>query len=132
MDTTIGGTSGRKNLVPSGALLERWSHREWTDGVRIDRLLALDRLTIHTHNSTYEIIIAAPFSADVFVRGGAFFPDFVRARVAGSSLGGSFLKLRSIHVGFCMELADGKRTIITSPVNAVALDAGPDGPLRVM
>jgi len=50
------------------------------------------------------------------VRGGAFFPEFTRVRVAGSSLGGSFLKLHGVYLGFRMELADGGRMIVTSPV----------------
>ena len=41
---------------------------------------------------------------------------FTPARLAGSSLGGSFLKLRSVHVGFRLELGTDRGFIITSPV----------------
>jgi hypothetical protein len=58
------------------------------------------------------------------VRGGAFFPDFTRVRVAGSSLGGSFLKLHGIYIGFRMELADGARMVVTSPVETVTCGDG--------
>jgi hypothetical protein len=121
MGTTITNEAKASSLVPSGALLDTWTAHQWQDGVRVDRLIAMDRLMIRTQNSTYEIIVVAAGTADVVVRGGAFFPEFTRARVAGSSLGGSLLKLHSIHVGFRMELADGQRTIWTSPVRHVAM-----------
>ena len=54
-------------------------------------------------------------------RGGAFFPVFTAARLAGSSLGGSFLKLRSVHVGFRLELGTDRGFIITSPVRTVTI-----------
>jgi hypothetical protein len=43
------------------------------------------------------------------------------ARLAGSSLGGSFLKLRSVHLGFRLELSTDRGFVITSPVRSVAL-----------
>ena len=119
MKTTIGKGTGANDLVPSGALLDTWSAHGWSDGVLVNRLAAFDRLTIQTHHSTYELIVVEPGSAEVLVRGGAFFPDFTRARVAGSSLGGSFLKLHGIYPGFRMELSDGERMIVTSPVKSV-------------
>ena len=74
-----------------------------------------------TANSTYEIILVEPERAEVLVRGGAFFPVFTPARLAGSSLGGSFLKLRSVHVGFRLELGTDRGFIITSPVRTVTI-----------
>lgn len=107
--------------VPSRRLLSSWSAHDWCGGVRVDDLLALERLVINTANSTYEIILVAPERAEVLVRGGAFFPVFTPARLAGCSLGGSFLKLRSVHVGFRLELATERGFIITSPVSAVTI-----------
>jgi hypothetical protein len=101
--------------------LSSWSAHDWCGGVRVDDLLALERLVIDTANSTYEIILVAPERAEVLVRGGAFFPVFTPARLAGCSLGGSFLKLRSVHVGFRLELATERGFIITSPVSAVTI-----------
>ena len=71
-----------------------------------------------------ELIVLTPGTAEVMVRGGAFFPEFTRARISGSSLGGSFLKLHTIHEGFRMELAEGGRVVITSPVQDVSLTSG--------
>lgn len=107
--------------VASGALLDRWAEFDWRDGLRIDSLMPLDRLIVRTLNSTYEIVVKTPSTAEVVVRGGAFFPTFVCARLAGASLGGSFLKLHAIHVGFRMELMSDAQAIITSTVQNISI-----------
>jgi hypothetical protein len=120
MKTSIGSLQPSGDLVPAGALLDTWSAHSWSEGIMVDRLASLDRLTIRTRHSVYELVIMTPETADVLVRGGAYFPVFTRVKVAGSSLGGSFLKVHGIFVGFRMELSDGARMIVTSPVEAVA------------
>ena len=60
-------------------------------------------------------------SGDILIRGGRFFSEFTPARLAGSSLGGSFLKLRGIYVGFSLEIHFEKRLIITSRVRKIAV-----------
>ena len=107
--------------VPARWLLSSWSAHDWGGGIRVDELAALERLIVTTVNSTYQLILVAPASANVLVRGGAFFPVFTPARLAGSSLGGSFLKLRSVHVGFRLELGTERGFIITSPVRSVTI-----------
>ena len=124
MKTSVGDLRAYGDLVPAGALLDTWSAHAWSDGIMVDRLSALDRLIIRTRHSLYEIVIMAPETAEVLVRGGAYFPVFTRAKVAGSSLGGSFLKVHGIYVGFRMELSDGARMIVTSPVEEVAPGEG--------
>jgi hypothetical protein len=114
----------RPGSTPTGTVGDRrvlstWSARDWTGGVHVDDLAALDRVVIRTENSTYEIVVLSPASASVLVRGGAFFPVFMPARLAGSSLGGSFLKMRSIHVGFRLELNTERGFIRTSAVRAI-------------
>ena len=106
--------------VPPSGVLSAWSAHDWRGGVHVDDLLALECLIVKTENSTYEIVLLSPDTAHVLVRGGAFFPVFTQARLAGSSLGGSFLKLRSVHVGFRLELSTERGFIITSPVRSVA------------
>ena len=117
-DTT---TLSSRTTVATGAILDRWARHDWRDGMHIGDLLPLDRLTVKTLNSTYEIVVVTPGSADVAVRGGAYFPTFARVHVAGSSLGGNFLKLHTIHVGFRMELVFNTRSIVTSPVQAISI-----------
>ena len=102
-------------------MLKTWAAHDWRDGVRVDELASLDRLVVLTENSTYHIIIVSPATADVLVRGGTYFPVFTPVRLAGSSLGGSFLKLRSVHAGFRLEFSTASGFIITSTVQTVAL-----------
>ena len=108
-------------MVAAGALLDRWLSHDWGDGMHIGDLLPLDRLTVRTLNSTYEIVVVTPGSADVAVRGGVFFPTFARVRVAGCSLGGGFLKRHWIHIGFRMELVFNTQSIVTSPVQTISM-----------
>jgi hypothetical protein len=114
-------TIQRHTAVPASATLSAWQHHPWSDGVSIDQLSPLDRLVVRTLHSTYEIVASETGSADVLVRGGSFFPEFTPARLAGASLGGSFLKLRSVHVGFAIEFAVDNRAIVTSPVRSISV-----------
>jgi len=118
--------------VPVSGVLSAWSAHDWRGGVQVDDLQALERLTVRTENSTYEIVLLSPATADVLVRGGAFFPVFMPARLAGSSLGGSFLKLRSIHVGFRLEFSTDRGFIITSAVRRVAVAPVATDPIDIM
>jgi hypothetical protein len=118
MDTTI---IRRQTAVPASATLSAWQHHPWSDGVSIDQLSPLDRLIVRTRHSLYEIVATDAGSAEVLVRGGSFFPEFTPVRLAGASLGGSFLKLRSVHVGFAIEFACDMRAIITSPVRSISI-----------
>ena len=99
--------------------LRRWAERDWSGGVQIDALAGLEQFTVCTRNTTYELTVLSPGTGDVLVRGGAFFPEHTRARVAGCSLGGSFLKLRAIHRGFSMELMHDGRRIVTTRVREI-------------
>lgn len=118
MNTTI---IQRHTAVPASATLSAWQHHPWSEGVSIDQLSPLDRLIVRTRHSTYEIVASETGNADILVRGGSFFPEFTPARLAGASLGGSFLKLRSVHVGFAIEFAVDKRAIVTSPVRSISV-----------
>jgi hypothetical protein len=108
---------------PAGALLDNWSRHEWTNGLQLECLQDMESLAVQTRNSTYEITILSPATGDVLVRGGRFFPVFTQARLAGSSLSGSFLKLRGIYVGFSMEIHGESGPIVTSQVQSIGLVA---------
>src|SRR5437667_6826925 len=121
----------RRSTVPAAALLTSWNSYSWKDGVCLDSLAALDRVTVLTRNSRYEIIVVAPAAGEVLVRGGSFFPEFTPARLAGCTLGGSFLKLRSVFTGFHMEFAFAGGVIITSPVGTIAVSSS-ESPAQIM
>jgi hypothetical protein len=114
------GTSRIKTVpVPAAADLDTWSNHAWTHGLQVDALDDLETLCVQTRNSTYEITVLCGRTAEVLVRGGQFFPEYTSVRVAGSSLGGSFLKLHGIYLGFSMELQHDGRTIVTTEVQSI-------------
>ena len=76
---------------------------------------------VDTRNTTYEIIVMDRNRAEILVRGGRFFPVYSRAHLAGASLGGSFLKLHGIYVGFSMEIYGNDEPIITSAVRRISV-----------
>jgi hypothetical protein len=110
-----------QSAVPAMAVLDRWTTAAWTDGCQVDQLPDLQSLTVITRNHLYEIFVISGAEGRVRVRGGNFFPEWREATLAGSSLGGSFLKLRGIYSGFCMELYVNGESIITSPVRKLTL-----------
>src|SRR6266851_4644400 len=117
MNTTIARSPA---LVPA-ATLDTWTTHDWSQGVLIPHLAPHDQLIVRTRNSTYEIIVMVPHTASVMVRGGAFFPTFAPARVAGSSLGGGLLKLHGVYAGFQMELVTDDLPLITTRVRTVSV-----------
>src|SRR5688572_7497562 len=119
------GTQNQTTAVPAAAVLSTWNSHSWDNGLHIDQLTALDRLTVLTQHSTYDIVIVSPASGEVLVRGGEFFPEFTSVRLAGSTLGGSFLKMRSVHLGFRIEFAVGRGVIVTSPVRTISVASVP-------
>lgn len=108
-------------LVPASAMLETWSTNNWTNGIQINQLQELETLSVETMNHTYEVTVINPGTAEVLVRGGEFFPERRLAHVSGASLGGSFLKLHGIYVGFKLELLSDGRRIVTSPVRTIGV-----------
>jgi hypothetical protein len=102
------------------AVLQSWSSHDWRGGVHIAELSELDRLTVRTRNSVYDIVVSCPRTGRVMIRGGAFFPAFTAARLSGCSLGGSFLKLGVVHPGFCLEFSTQEiGVVVTTRVRTV-------------
>jgi hypothetical protein len=124
--------SASPRAVPASGVLSAWTAHDWRDGIHVADLVALETLVVTTQNSTYEIVLVAADSARVLVRGGAFFPVFTPAHLAGSSLGGAFLKLHSVHVGFRLEFGTEAGLIVTSPVRSVMRASEPTDPADVM
>lgn len=99
--------------------LSAWASFAWEDGVQIEALARLDTLQVRTRNTTYEITVLSPRTGEVLVRGGRFFPEHTRAQIAGSSLGGSFLKVGGIYAGFSLEILHEGERIVTTRVRSV-------------
>jgi hypothetical protein len=109
--------------IPAGAALDFWSSEAWSNGVQTEQLEDMQRLFVRTRNSLYEITILDRWSGDILVRGGQFFPQLTPARLSGATLGGSFLKMRGIYVGFRMEIQAGDQRIVTTRVATIAVEA---------
>lgn len=118
--------SGHVSAVPATAVLDNWARADWTDGYQVDTALPFQTLTVVTQNSWYELVVVDPGRGGVRLRGGQLFPEWRDALLAGCSLGGSFLKMRGIYAGFCMELQVDGETVITSPVLRLTLTHLPD------
>jgi hypothetical protein len=114
--------TGIFRISPAPRDLKGWADYEWTGGVDLAALSGLEQFTVRTRNSTYEVTVLSPSTGEVLVRGGRFFPEHTRMHLAGCSMGGSVLKLRSIHPGFLMELLhDGQRIVTTRVREIVAV-----------
>ena len=83
-----------------------------SEGVYLASLAALDQLEVRTRNSVYKLTMLG--DGRVLVLGGAFFPVWTEAQLAGSTLGGSFLKIGWVGCGFCMEFFHEGQRIVTT------------------
>jgi hypothetical protein len=109
----------RPARIDSWADLASWCGSDWTNGVQVDALEPLDSILVQTRNTTYEITILNPRTGRILIQGGRYFPTTTRARLGGSSLGGSFLKLLGIYAGFCMEIWHDDLAIVTTRVRSI-------------
>jgi hypothetical protein len=94
-------------------------------GVHLRDLAPMTTLHVRTRNSEYRIISSVGDA--VLVEGGQFFPRLTSARLAGATVGGSFLKIGWIGLGLRMELVVDEQRIVTSPVCTISrgvLEAG--------
>ena len=129
--------------LPRASILDAWSEQDWDNGIQIDKLQELDTIAVRTAYSLYEITILNGRKGDVLIRGGKFFPVFTNVHLAGSTFGGSFLKMRGIYVGMSMEIVPqptemvsevvydpttgkpefllGYKRIVTSPVQSIGM-----------
>ena len=90
------------------------------EGVHLRDLPPFTTLLVRTVNSQYRVVLTQ--GREVYVQGGAFFPDATPAYLDGASIGGSSIRVGWIGVGLLMEFRLGRRRIITSPVRAIATE----------
>src|SRR5438093_7438637 len=105
----------------ASALLDTWAAHDCTEGLQLETPEDMDRLVVRTEDSAYEITLISARAGEILIRGGRFFPQFTPARLAGSSLGGSFLKLRGIYLGFNLEIQVDRQLIVTSRVRKISI-----------
>jgi hypothetical protein len=88
-------------------------------GLLVYELEPLATLLVRTENSVYRIIPLEAGTSRILIRGGRFFPETTEARFSGSGLGGSFLKVGWVGLGFRMEIFWIGQRIITSGVREI-------------
>lgn len=91
-----------------------------TAGVHLCDLPPLTTVLVWTRNSLYRVVVTR--WPEGYVQGGAFFPNLTPARVNGSRIGGSCLRVGWIGAGLSVEIRSGGRHIITSTVLAIAIE----------
>jgi len=113
--------SGTAAPSPAGDVpLEALMSSDLDDAIQLDSCRVFEWIVVTTRRSVYDIIVLSGDEGEVMVRGGRFFPEFRRARVAGSTDGGSALKLKSICVGLRMELNVNGKSFVTSRIQAIS------------
>ena len=113
------------DIQPAARVLDTWVNHAWKDGLQLESVDDFTEIHVQTRNSTYEVTVIDGFSREVVVRGGRFFPEKTRVHLAGSSLGGGFLKVGGIYVGFSLELVSSKDTIITTRIRSIVVYSTP-------
>ena len=91
-----------------------------TAGVQLRDLPLFTTLLVWTMNSVYRVVVTR--WPEVYIQGGAFFPEPTSAYLDGASIGGSCLRVGWIGVGLFVEIRSGGRHIITSPVRAITTE----------
>jgi hypothetical protein len=109
--------------IAAAAILDTWVRHTWADGVQIESMPDFSRIEVQTRNTIYEITVIDGPAREVTVRGGRFFPETTAARLAGSSLGSSFLKVGGIYPGFNLEICAGGSTIMTTSVQSIRINS---------
>jgi hypothetical protein len=100
--------------------IENWMEPLSVDAVELASCEGDERILVRTRYSTYEVIVLEGRLGDVLIRGGQLFPEFRRARVAGSSGCGSALREKAIDVGLHIELRAEGKCFRTSVVEAIS------------
>ena len=88
--------------------------------VHVRQLPPWTTLLVWTQNSLYRLVVTD--GSNVFVQGGAFFPQPTAALLNGASLGGNVLKVGWLGVGLLMEFRVGPRRIVTSAIRAISTE----------
>jgi hypothetical protein len=95
-----------------------------TEGIDLRKAEPLVPILVTTRNSLYRLIPLRAGGSPVLVQGGRFFPEPTQVHLAGSTFGGSALKLHWIAVGMHLEIEPGHggRPITTTRIAHVRIE----------
>ena|SRR5436190_23517684 len=114
-------TGGEAPLMAVALPFEDLAMAEPGDAIQVDSCPVFQWIVVRTRRSVYDIIVLSGDAGEVMVRGGRYFPEFRRATIVGSTLGGSAVRVGSICAGCHMELEVDGKSFVTSRIQAVSL-----------
>jgi hypothetical protein len=100
------------------------SQNDRVTGIDLRSLPAGTAVVVDTRHSRYRFVMLDESGRNALVEGGRYFPRATTARVEGSTLGGSLLKVGWIGLGLFVELSFGGKRIITSRVRSISMPRG--------
>jgi hypothetical protein len=111
-----------RTLVSAASVVRFGAVVRPSGGVDLRRLPPFTMLLVRTMNSLYRVVVTE--GQEVYVQGGAFFPDATKAYLEGASSRGGTLRVGSIAVGLKLEIRSADHHVITSRVRAITTVAG--------
>ncbi len=97
------------------------SQNDRVTGIDLRSLPAGTAVVVDTRHSRYRLVMLDETGRNASVEWGAYFPRATTARVEGSPLGGSLLKVGWICLGLFLELSFAGKRIITSRVRSISV-----------
>jgi hypothetical protein len=94
-------------------------------GVDVRSLPRGAELMVDTCHSRYHFVMLDGSGSSAMVQGGRYFLEETEARIDGSALGGSPLKVGWIGLGQFLEMSAGGRRITTSRVRSISVEPNP-------
>ena len=116
----VGMPGGNPQTSTDAEKYRVWPAEARGRAIHLDSCVPFEHIAVRTRRNDYDVVVLAGRAGDVCVRGGRFFKEFRRARLAGSTFGGSAIRVRTIEVGCPLELQVDGRRIVTSAVEAVS------------
>ena len=112
---------------PVSESADRARRSDGITGIDLRSLPAGTAVVVDTRHSRYRFVMLDGSTLNALVEGGQYFPQETIARVEGSTLGGSPLKVGWIGLGLFVELSFGGKRIITSRVRSISVPKGNHG-----
>ena len=110
-------------IVPAAATLAGFADHSRA-GLALASVPEGTSIVVRTLHSIYELTVLDGAASEVMVRGGQRFEKPTAARLLGSTAGGTAVRLGWIGFGLKMEIAVGRDTTVTSPVESISIGRG--------
>jgi hypothetical protein len=107
-------------VVPAAATLNGFADHSRA-GLALASVPEGTSIVVRTLHSRYLLTVVDGAASKVIVRGGQRFATPTAARLLGSTAGGTAVRLGWIGFGLKMEIAVGRDTTVTSPVESISI-----------